>query len=193
MKRVLDVVVSGSALVLLASFLAALSAAVKLSSPGPVLFRQVRVGRNGRPFRILKFRSMRVDVPGPSITSAGDLRVTRVGAIMRRYKLDELPQLWNVLVGDMSLVGPRPEVYRYVRIFPKAYARILEVRPGLTDYAVLLYRDEEAVLGASPNPEATYVGTVLPAKIALYHRYLDEMSLGTDVALLLRTLSALLR
>jgi lipopolysaccharide/colanic/teichoic acid biosynthesis glycosyltransferase len=192
-KRALDVVVSATALVLLAPVLAALSLAVKLSSPGPALFRQVRVGRNGRPFRIVKFRSMRACAPGPQVTSAGDARVTPVGAVMRRTKLDELPQLWNVLVGDMSLVGPRPEVERYVRRFPEAYARILEVRPGLTDYAALEYRDEEATLGASPDPEAAYTEIVLPAKIALYHRYLDEMSLGTDLTLVLRTLAALMR
>jgi lipopolysaccharide/colanic/teichoic acid biosynthesis glycosyltransferase len=193
LKRTLDVAVSATALLVLAPLLAGLSVAVKLSSPGPALFRQTRVGRDGRPFRIVKFRSMRNSVPGPSVTSAGDGRVTRVGAIMRRYKLDELPQLWNVLVGDMSLVGPRPEVDRYVQLFPEAYAHILKVRPGLTDYAALEYRHEEATLGASPDPETAYAETVLPAKIALYHRYLDEMSLGTDVTLVLRTLAALLR
>jgi lipopolysaccharide/colanic/teichoic acid biosynthesis glycosyltransferase len=192
-KRTLDVAVSATALVLLAPLLTALSVAVKLSSPGPALFRQVRVGKDGRPFRVVKFRSMRACVPGPSVTSSGDPRVTRIGAMMRRTKLDELPQLWNVLVGDMSLVGPRPEVDRYVRLFPEAYARILGVRPGLTDYAALEYRDEEATLGASPDPEAAYTETVLPKKIALYHRYLDEMSLRTDLSLVLRTLAALLR
>jgi lipopolysaccharide/colanic/teichoic acid biosynthesis glycosyltransferase len=193
MKRTLDVAVSAVSLVALAPVLAALSVAVKVSSPGPALFRQVRVGRDGRPFRIVKFRSMRACAPGPQVTAAGDDRVTGVGAFMRRFKLDEFPQLWNVLVGDMSLVGPRPEVERYVHLFPDAYARILRVRPGLTDYAALAYRDEEATLGASADPEATYVATVLPAKIALYHRYLDEMSLRTDLTLVLRTLAALLR
>jgi lipopolysaccharide/colanic/teichoic acid biosynthesis glycosyltransferase len=114
-----------------------------------------------------------------------------MGRFLRRTKLDELPQLWNVLVGDMSIVGPRPELERYVRLFPDAYARILKVRPGLTDFAAIAYRDEEAVLGGSPDAEATYVQVVLPEKIALYHRYLDEMSFRTDVALILRTLAAL--
>jgi lipopolysaccharide/colanic/teichoic acid biosynthesis glycosyltransferase len=166
---------------------------VKLSSPGPVLFRQARVGRNGRPVRIAKFRSMRANASGPSVTASGDARVTRVGGLLRRTKIDELPQLWNVLVGDMSLVGPRPEVQRYVDRFPEDYKRILAVRPGITDFAAVEYRDEESVLAAAADPEATYLETILPAKIRLYHRYLDEMSLGTDAALILKTLSAVLR
>ncbi|WP_248355761.1 sugar transferase [Anaeromyxobacter oryzae] len=189
----MDVVASASALVVLAPVMGALALAVKLDSAGPVLFRQRRAGLGNRPFTILKFRSMRNGASGPSVTASLDGRVTRVGRFLRRHKLDELPQLWNVLVGDMSLVGPRPEVERYVRLFPEAYARILTVRPGLTDFAALEYRDEEAALGASPDPEAAYTAVVLPTKIALYHRYLDEMSLGTDVVLVLRTLAVLLR
>ncbi|BDG06316.1 glycosyl transferase [Anaeromyxobacter oryzae] len=192
-KRAMDVVASASALVVLAPVMGALALAVKLDSAGPVLFRQRRAGLGNRPFTILKFRSMRNGASGPSVTASLDGRVTRVGRFLRRHKLDELPQLWNVLVGDMSLVGPRPEVERYVRLFPEAYARILTVRPGLTDFAALEYRDEEAALGASPDPEAAYTAVVLPTKIALYHRYLDEMSLGTDVVLVLRTLAVLLR
>jgi lipopolysaccharide/colanic/teichoic acid biosynthesis glycosyltransferase len=173
--------------------LAASALAVKLSSPGPVLFRQTRVGRGGRPFRILKFRSMRDGASGPQVTAGGDDRITPVGRVLRRHKLDELPQLWNVLVGDMSLVGPRPEVQRYVERFAADYERILAVRPGITDRAALEYRDEESVLAAAADPEAAYVSTVLPAKIQLYHRYLDEMSLRTDVTLVLRTLAKLIR
>ncbi len=192
-KRTMDVVLATTGLLVLFPAIAAIAAMVKLWSPGPVLFRQQRVGLGGRPFTILKFRSMRVGASGPSITTGTDARVTPVGRILRRTKLDELPQLWNVLVGDMSIVGPRPELERYVRLFPDAYARILTVRPGLTDFAAIEYRDEEAELGGSPDAEATYVQVVLPAKIALYHRYLDEMSIGTDFALVLRTLAALLR
>jgi lipopolysaccharide/colanic/teichoic acid biosynthesis glycosyltransferase len=158
-----------------------------------VLFRQRRVGLGRRPFVILKFRSMHDGARGPLVTSDADGRVTRVGRFLRRTKLDELPQLWNVLAGDMSLVGPRPEVERYVRLFPEAYDRILTVRPGLTDFAALEYRDEEAMLRGSTDVERAYTTVVLPAKIALYHRYLDEMSLRTDVGLVLRTLAALLR
>jgi lipopolysaccharide/colanic/teichoic acid biosynthesis glycosyltransferase len=192
-KRIMDVALSLGALVVLSPALAVIGAAVKLGSPGPVLFWQERVGQRGRPFRIAKFRSMCLAAPGPAVTARADPRVTRLGRVLRRYKLDELPQLWNVLVGDMSLVGPRPEVARFVSVFPEAYARILTVRPGITDFAALEYRDEESVLGDSPDPEATYVKEVLPKKIALYHRYLDEMSFGIDVALVLRTLAAVLR
>jgi lipopolysaccharide/colanic/teichoic acid biosynthesis glycosyltransferase len=192
-KRVIDVVASAVSLAALAPALAAIAVAVKLDSPGPVLFRQRRAGRDRRPFTILKFRSMRDGARGRPLTAAQDARVTRVGRFLRRHKLDELPQLWNVLVGDMSLVGPRPEVERYVRLFPEAYTRILAIRPGLTDFAALAYRDEETLLQASPDPEAAYTTSVLPAKITLYQRYLDEMSLRTDLALVLRTLAACLR
>ena len=192
-KRALDVSAAGVALVLISPLLAAIAGAVKLSSPGPILFRQERVGLRGRRFTILKFRSMIDGAHGPAVTSRGDRRVTRAGRLLRRYKLDELPQLWNVLVGDMSLVGPRPEVERYVRFFPEAYARILTVRPGLTDFATIAYRDEEALLGASQDAETYYTSRVLPAKIRLCERYLEEMSLSTDLALILRTLAALVR
>jgi lipopolysaccharide/colanic/teichoic acid biosynthesis glycosyltransferase len=192
-KRGLDIVASAVGLVVLSPVLAAIALAVKRGARGPVLFRQERVGLDGRPFRIVKFRTMRVGASGPLVTASGDPRVTGLGRFLRRYKLDELPQLWNVLLGDMSLVGPRPEVARYVRLFPEDYARILQIRPGLTDYAAVEYRDEERTLRTAPDPEAAYTAVVLPSKIALYHRYLDEMSFGTDVRLVLRTLAALLR
>ena len=191
-KRALDVLASAAALVFLSPLLAAAALAVRLDSPGPALFRQVRVGRHGRPFEILKLRSM-CGAPGPAITAGGDPRVTRAGRFLRRTKLDELPQLWNVLRGDMSLVGPRPEVPRFVARFPEDYARILSVRPGLTDLAALEFRDEEALLAGAREPELAYVEAVLPAKLRLYHRYLDERSLATDVSLIARTLGALLR
>jgi lipopolysaccharide/colanic/teichoic acid biosynthesis glycosyltransferase len=191
-KRALDVVLAGAGLLLLSPLLAGAALAVKLSSPGPVFFRQERLGRGARPFRILKFRSMRIGGGGPAVTASGDDRVTGVGRLLRRSKVDELPQLWNVLVGDMSLVGPRPEVRRFTDLFPADYASILAVRPGITDFAAVEYRDEERLLAGAPDPEATYVQVVLPAKIRLYHRYLAEMSLQTDVKLLLRTLVRLL-
>jgi lipopolysaccharide/colanic/teichoic acid biosynthesis glycosyltransferase len=189
----MDFVLSLGGLVALSPVMAAIAVSVKLGSPGPVLFRQQRMGRHGSSFTILKFRSMVAGASGPAVTAKTDARVTPLGRILRRYKLDELPQLWNVLVGDMSLVGPRPEVERYARLYPEAYSRILTVRPGLTDFAALEYRDEETILSGSPDVEAAYTQVVLPAKIALYHRYLDEVSLGTDVALILRTLAVLLR
>ena len=192
-KRALDAFLACIGLVVLAPLMAAAAGAVKASSPGPVLFRQARVGRNGHSFMILKFRSMRMGSGGPLVTAGGDSRITRVGRLLRRSKVDELPQLWNVLVGDMSIVGPRPEVRRYVDLYPEDYRHILAVRPGITDFAALEYRNEEAVLAGYPDPDAAYIDVVLPAKIALYHRYLNEMSLGTDLALILRTLGKLIR
>ncbi len=191
-KRALDVAGAICGLLLLSPLLASVALAVRLSSPGPVLFRQERVGRHGRPFTLLKFRSMDA-VPGPAITARGDLRVTRVGGVLRRWKLDELPQLWNVLVGEMSLVGPRPELARFVRLFPAEYERVLSVRPGLTDFAALEFRDEEALLSDVASAETTYAAVVLPAKLPLYRRYLEEMSLVTDLRLFLKTLAAVLR
>jgi lipopolysaccharide/colanic/teichoic acid biosynthesis glycosyltransferase len=192
-KRVLDILVAALGLVVLSPLLVVAALAVKLDSPGPALFKQARVGKNGRLFEILKLRTMRVSTTGLGVTAAGDTRITKVGRFLRRTKMDELPQLWNVLRGDMSLVGPRPELERYVQRFPDDYARILRVRPGITDFAALEYRDEESVLASALDPEDAYVRTVLPAKIGLYHRYLDEMSLGTDLTLVLRTLAAILR
>jgi lipopolysaccharide/colanic/teichoic acid biosynthesis glycosyltransferase len=190
---VLDILVAALGLVVLSPLLVVAALAVKLDSPGPALFKQARVGKNGRLFEILKLRTMRVSTTGLGVTAAGDTRITKVGRFLRRTKMDELPQLWNVLRGDMSLVGPRPELERYVQRFPDDYARILRVRPGITDFAALEYRDEESVLASALDPEDAYVRTVLPAKIGLYHRYLDEMSLGTDLTLVLRTLAAILR
>jgi lipopolysaccharide/colanic/teichoic acid biosynthesis glycosyltransferase len=193
LKRALDVTASALGLCALSPAMGVIALAVKLDSPGPILFRQERVAFRGGRFTILKFRTMAASARGPAVTAGTDTRVTRVGRFLRRYKLDELPQLWNVLVGDMSLVGPRPEVERFVRLFPVEYARILTVRPGLTDFAALEYRDEEATLSAWVDVEAAYTQVVLPAKIALYHRYLAEMSLRTDASLVLRTIAAIFR
>jgi len=169
------------------------AAGVKLTSPGPVLFRQERMGVRFRPFLLLKFRSMTHGVAGAQVTSAGDARITPVGRLLRKTKLDELPQLFNVLRGEMSLVGPRPEVRRYVEAFREDYARILEVRPGITDFAAIEYRDEETILARSANPERAYMDEVLPAKIRLYYKYLERRSFSTDLALIFRTLGAILR
>jgi lipopolysaccharide/colanic/teichoic acid biosynthesis glycosyltransferase len=193
LKRTIDVGASLLGLAVLAPIFAGIAVAVRLDSPGPVLFRHERMGRFGRKFQLLKFRSMIHGARGAELTVAGDARVTAVGRLLRRTKLDELPQLWNVLAGDMSLVGPRPEVERYVRLFPAEYEVILSVRPGITDFATIEFRDEERVLAAAADPEAEYRNVVLPAKIALYRRYLAERSLSTDAKLLLRTVLAVLR
>ncbi len=169
--------------------------AIKLDSRGPVFFRQVRMGRNFQPFRIYKFRTMVADAPsrGAQITAGADPRITRVGAVLRKTKIDELPQLINVLVGDMSLVGPRPEVPKYVEMFADDYRDILSVRPGITDPASVKYRDESEVLAAAADPEAAYVNEILPEKIALARQYIARSSFAYDLVVLFQTLLRLVR
>jgi len=194
MKRLTDVALSAAGLVVLSPLLVALAVWVKLDSPGPVFFRGERIGRGGRPFRMFKFRSMRVTPPGSGlqITIAGDARITRSGAVLRRYKLDELPQLIDVLLGRMSLVGPRPEVAQYVAAYPPA-ARdvVLSIRPGITDPASIEFRNESEILGAAANPEHEYIETILPRKIAVYRSYVANRSWLGDMRIILRTLGAL--
>ena len=190
LKRMLDLLAAAAGLVLIAPVLLLIAIAVKLDSPGPVLFRQERVGRHGAPFRIRKFRTMVQDAPklGGAITVGRDPRITRVGHWLRRYKLDELPQLVDVLIGDMSLVGPRPEVPRYVALYPAGIReRVLSVRPGITDNASLAFIDENARLAGAEDPEKEYVERILPHKLGLYLDYVDNQSFGRDVSILLRT------
>ncbi len=187
MQRAFDLVMSAILLAAACPLMAAIAMAILWDDGRPVLFRQRRVGRHGEPFTILKFRSMRMRRGGPEITSRGDHRVTRTGRFLRRYKLDELPQLWNVLRGEMSLVGPRPEVPRYVDPAEPAWRRVHLVRPGITDLATLVYRDEELILSGFPDPERGYLDTVLPAKLALNLEYLDRRSPSRDLRLLALT------
>ena len=194
-KRAFDLVVASLALMLLAPLFALIALAIKLDSPGPVFFRQERVGRHGVPFRIHKFRTMVVDAPtrGPQITVGRDPRITRVGAFLRDTKLDELAQLIDVLQGTMSLVGPRPEVPQYVaRYTPEQRAKILSVRPGITDPASLEYRRESELLARAADPESAYVEQIMPAKLRQAERYVDEATLWTDLRVLARTLRILL-
>jgi lipopolysaccharide/colanic/teichoic acid biosynthesis glycosyltransferase len=193
-KRVVDLTVAALGLVTLAPLFMVVAVLIKLDSPGAVFFRQERMGRSFRPFRIYKFRTMVADAPlrGAPITPAGDPRITRVGALLRRTKVDELPQLLNVLKGEMSLVGPRPEVRRYVEMFRADYAQILTVRPGITDLASLAYVDEASVLCRAADPQQEYVDRVLPEKIALAKQYLARASLPFDCRLVLATLGRIL-
>ena len=194
LKRLFDVAASAAGLLLLAPLLLAIAVWIRLDSPGPVFFRQERVGLRGQPFRIFKFRSMRADNAGPQITVGADARITRSGRFIRAYKLDELPQLLNVLLGDMSIVGPRPEVPRYVALYPADVRdEVLSVRPGMTDWAYVQYRSESALLAQSPDPERTYVETVLPAKLALCQQYVRERSLLLDLKIIAMTLGILLK
>ena len=194
LKRLFDVAASAAGLLLLAPLLLAIAVWIRLDSPGPVFFRQERVGLRGQPFRIFKFRSMRADNAGPQITVGADARITRSGRFIRAYKLDELPQLLNVLLGDMSIVGPRPEVPRYVALYPADVRdEVLSVRPGMTDWASVQYRSESALLAHSSDPERTYVETVLPAKLALCQQYVRERSLLLDLKIIAMTLGILLK
>jgi lipopolysaccharide/colanic/teichoic acid biosynthesis glycosyltransferase len=186
--RLFDVTCAAVGLVILLPVLGALSLAVLVGDGRPVFFRQTRVGKGGTTFRIWKFRTMRAGSRGSAVTAAGDQRVTRVGAILRRCKADELPQLFNVLKGDMSLVGPRPEVPEYVRLEEPMWQAVLQVRPGVTDLATLLFRNEEKLLGSSADPNTFYRETVLPEKLVLNLGYLRSKSFRRDVMLILLTI-----
>ena len=194
-KRLLDLFSSFAGLLLLAPLFAAVAVWIRLDSPGPVFFRQERVGRGGAPFRIHKFRTMRAasGANDSGITVGADPRITRAGAFLRRTKLDELPQLIDVLRGDMSLVGPRPEVPRYVADYPAdVRAKVLSVRPGITDLASVQYRDESVLLARAADPEREYREVVLPAKLRLAVEYVDHATLAGDLRLIGLTLRTLL-
>ncbi|MEZ7829096.1 MAG: sugar transferase [Brachymonas denitrificans] len=194
LKRLFDIAASAIGLLLLAPVLLGIAVWIKRDSPGPVFFRQERIGRHGQPFRIYKFRSMRQNNAGLQITVGEDARITRSGRFIRAYKLDELPQLINVLLGDMSIVGPRPEVPRYVALYPaEVRAEVLSVRPGITDLASVQYRSESTLLAQSSNPEQTYVDTILPAKLALCRQYVRERSFWLDLRIIGMTLGILLK
>jgi lipopolysaccharide/colanic/teichoic acid biosynthesis glycosyltransferase len=191
LKRCLDFTAAALGLLILSPLLLLVALLIRVDTPGPVFFRQVRVGRHGQPFRIFKFRTMvsqRVGA-GPQLTVAGDARITRVGGFLRRTKLDELPQLIDVLRGTMSLVGPRPEVPRYVEHYPAASReRVLSVRPGITDFASLRYRDENALLAQASDPEREYVEVILPSKLRYALDYVDNASVAGDLRVLGLTL-----
>jgi lipopolysaccharide/colanic/teichoic acid biosynthesis glycosyltransferase len=201
MKRLLDIAVAAAGLVVTAPLLAVLAAAIKLDSPGPVLFVQTRVGKDRRPIRVAKLRTMVADPvraarderDGLEVAAAGDPRITRVGAVLRRTKLDELPQLWNVLVGDMSLVGPRPEVPHYVAGYRPEWQRLLTVRPGLTDAASLAFRDEERLLALARDRRRAYTDVVMPMKLALAVDDLAQRSVRHDLGVIARTALAIVR
>lgn len=195
-KRLFDLVGASLALLLLSPLLLLVALAIRLDSPGPVFFRQERVGRGGVPFRIHKFRTMRADAPalGPQVTVGQDARITRVGHWLRSRRIDELPQFIDVLLGRMSLVGPRPEVPRFVALYPpELRARVLAVRPGITDPASLAFIDEARLLAAAADPEREYVQVILPAKLQHAAEYAERASLATDLGVLWRTLRLLLR
>jgi lipopolysaccharide/colanic/teichoic acid biosynthesis glycosyltransferase len=195
MKRLLDLVLASLGLLGTLPLWIMFGIAIKVADRGPVFFRQERVGRWGQSFLIWKFRTMRVNAEslGPSVTKSGDPRVTPVGRLLRKWKLDELPQLLNVLAGDMSFVGPRPEVPKYVALYSSEQRQVLSLRPGITDVASLEFRHEEELLAQAPDPDQYYRTVCIAKKIELNLRYAKEASLGADIVVIFRTIAAIFR
>lgn len=195
MKRLFDLIASGCGLLVLSPIFLVLAIWVKLDSPGPVFYRQVRVGRGNKDFRLFKFRSMRIGSDKSGLITVGgrDPRVTRSGYYIRKYKLDELPQLINVFLGDMSLVGPRPEVRKYVDMYTPEQMHVLDVRPGITDMASICYRNENELLEKVENPEAYYVGTIMQDKLRINLEYVHNQSFWGDIKLIFKTFGAIIK
>lgn len=195
MKRLFDLIASGCGLLVLSPIFLVLAIWVKLDSPGPVFYRQVRVGRGNKDFRLFKFRSMRIGSDKSGLITVGgrDPRVTRSGYYIRKYKLDELPQLINVFLGDMSLVGPRPEVRKYVGMYTPEQMHVLDVRPGITDMASICYRNENELLEKVENPEAYYVGTIMQDKLRINLEYVHNQSFWGDIKLIFKTFGAIIK
>ena len=193
-KRLVDLLGSIVGIALFSLVFALVAIAIVIESRGGVFFRQKRVGLHGRAFRMVKFRSMvaNAEAQGPSVTARGDIRITRVGAFIRRTKLDELPQFFNVLAGSMSLVGPRPEVPAYFELYaPEQQAIIVSVKPGMTDFAAIELKDEEVILAAHTDRRKAYVDILMPRKFALYKKYIDEQSFLLDLKIIWRTIVAM--
>ena len=195
MKRLFDIIASGCGLLFLSPLLLCVAIWIKGDSEGPVFFRQIRVGRYNKDFRIFKFRSMRVGSDKGSLVTIGgrDSRVTRSGYFIRKYKIDELPQLINVFIGDMSLVGPRPEVRHYVNYWTAEQMHVLDVRPGITDPASIKYRNENELLEKADDPEKYYIEVIMQEKIRLYLEYVKNASLGYDIQLIFQTFGAIFK
>ncbi|MHC1706111.1 MAG: sugar transferase [Bacteroidales bacterium] len=193
MKRVFDFLVSLIAIVILSPILIIISFLVLLSSPGGIFFTQQRIGKDHKPFRLLKFRTMKPysETSGQLTIGTKDPRITTVGYFLRRYKLDELPQLFNIVRGEMSIVGPRPEVPKYVSLYNPEQQKVLKLRPGLTDYASLEYINENEILANSPDPEKAYIEDIMPAKLKLNLKYIEDQSLAVDIRILFQTVKAI--
>jgi len=194
-KRIFDLVLAIPSIVILSPIFLLCAVLIKIETSGPVFFTQERMGRGWKPFRLYKFRTMVKDASriGPSVTSANDPRITRVGRILRKLKIDEMPQIINVIKGDMSVIGPRPEVRKYVEAFRDDYKDVLRIKPGMTDYALIAFRNEEEILSKFEDMEEGYLKEVLPKKIELYRKYMEEMSLLTDVKIFFKTILEILR
>lgn len=194
LKRIFDIISSLFGLILLSPFMIIIAILIKLDSKGPIFFKQVRVTKNGREFKIFKYRTMRVGSDKYSqITVGKDSRITKVGDFLRKYKLDEIPQLINVLIGDMSLVGPRPEVPKYVALYTEEQREILKLRAGITDYASIEFSNENDILANEADPEKAYIEKIMPRKIELNKKYLSEISVITDIKIILLTIKKILK
>ncbi|MFC1807291.1 sugar transferase [Candidatus Omnitrophota bacterium] len=186
-KRILDIVVSALLLIFLMPLFVIIAIIIKLDSRGPILFSQKRIGVGFKPFTIYKFRTMYSGATqDQQVTAENDTRITKIGGLLRKFKLDELPQLINVLKGDMALVGPRPEVPKYVEIYKDEYKKILKLKPGLLDYATIDFRDEEKMLSKYKDPEEAYIKYILPIKMELYKRDIEKRTFYQDLKLILR-------
>ena len=190
MKRIFDIIVSLMGLIVLSPLFLLISLAIIISMPGKILFKQDRVGKNGKPFKVYKFRTMKsISDASKGRFDAGDIsRVTKLGFILRKYKLDELPQLFNVLFGSMALVGPRPEVKKWTEVYPEKWKIVLQVKPGITDYASIIFRHEEEILARSHNAEDKYKNEILPKKLDMYISYVNNRSFFGDLIIILRTI-----
>lgn len=195
MIRFFDILFSALGLIVLSPLFLVLYLLIRLESRGGGFYSQQRIGRGGKPFRLYKFRSMRVGSDKKGLITVGehDNRITRTGAFIRKYKLDELPQLWNVLTGDMSLVGPRPEVEKYTSLYTPEQRRVLDVRPGITDWASIEYVDENRILGEASDPDKAYVEQIMPAKIALNMRYINHRTVSEYFRIIFATFVGIAR
>ena len=194
LKRIFDIILSLFGLILLSPFMIIIAILIKLDSKGSVFFKQVRVTKNGREFKIFKYRTMKVGSDKYSqITVGKDNRITKIGSFLRKYKLDEIPQLINVLIGDMSLVGPRPEVPKYVALYTDEQKEILKVRAGITDYASIEFSNENDILADEADPEKAYIEKIMPKKIELNKKYSSEISVITDIKIILLTIKKILK
>ena len=194
LKRIFDIILSLFGLIILFPFMLMIAILIKLDSEGTVFFKQVRVTKNGREFKIFKYRTMKIGSDKYSqITVGKDDRITKIGMFLRKYKLDEIPQLINVLLGDMSLVGPRPEVPKYVALYTEGQKEILKVRAGITDYASIEFSDENDLLASEAEPEKAYIEKIMPKKIELNKKYLSEISMLTDIKIILLTIKKILK
>jgi lipopolysaccharide/colanic/teichoic acid biosynthesis glycosyltransferase len=189
-KRIFDIIASFCGIIITGAFLIITAVIIKVTSPGPILFKQSRVGKDGKLFQILKFRTMVVNAEsmGKQITVGQDNRITKVGRFIRKYKIDELPQLFNVFIGDMSLVGPRPEVPKYVELYNEHQRKVLNVKPGITDLASIRYRNENDLLGKAENPEELYINTIMPDKLNLNLEYINKSNIFFDIYIIIITI-----